>query len=216
MSKAPTGDVTAYDGSGDWFKIYQEGACSKTADFTTVAWCSYNSNFVEATIPKDVPSGEYLVRVEHIGKHTFLHFRYIRSADLFVSGIHKSFLNQPEHFVSCAQVKVTGGGSGTPGPTVKFPGAYKNTDSYATMSIYNGYKELVYPGPAVWTGGSTSGASVNETEPEVVSPVTATPVPTTLVSVIKSATKAATTKSSTTKAASQVTKAAADNSSCDA
>lgn len=68
-------------------------------------------------------------------------------------------MNEPEHFVSCLQVKVTGGGSGTPGPLVQFPGAYKYTDPYVSFSIYNGYKALTMPGPAVWTGGSSSSSS---------------------------------------------------------
>jgi hypothetical protein len=99
MSKAPTGSVKAYDGSGDWFKIFEEGVCDG-GDFTSTAWCDYNKDFIAAKIPKDTPNGEYLVRVEHIG-------------------VHRSHVNQPEHYVSCLQVKVSGGGSGTPGPMVK-------------------------------------------------------------------------------------------------
>ena len=34
MSKAPN-DVQSYDGSGDWFKIFQEGVCNTGGDFTT-------------------------------------------------------------------------------------------------------------------------------------------------------------------------------------
>ncbi|KAH7390262.1 glycosyl hydrolase family 61-domain-containing protein [Cadophora sp. MPI-SDFR-AT-0126] len=141
MSRAPNDDVKSYDGSGDWFKIFQEGVCNTNADFTTDAWCTWDRDWIAATIPKDTPSGEYLVRVEHIG-------------------IHKSFQNQPEHYTSCAQVKVTDGGSGSPGPLVKFPGAYKDTDEYANFSIYNGYKTFPFPGPAVWNGTSSSTASV--------------------------------------------------------
>lgn len=135
MSKAP-GDVKAYDGSGDWFKIGQEGVCNKGGDFTKDAWCTWDRNTVTATVPKDTPAGEYLLRVEHIG-------------------IHKSHVKQPEHFVSCVQVKVTGNGKGTPGPLVKFPGAYKYEDPYVSFSIYGGYKEFPFPGPAVWSGGSS-------------------------------------------------------------
>lgn len=51
------------------------------------------------------------------------------------------------------QIKVQNGGNGNPGPTVKFPGAYKSSDPYANFSIYNGYKDFPMPGPAVWTGG---------------------------------------------------------------
>lgn len=98
MSKAP-GSVKQYDGSGDWFKIYEEGVCDG-GDFTSTAWCDYDRDWIAAKIPKDTPNGEYLVRMEHIG-------------------VHRSHVNQPEHYVSCMQVKVQGGGSGTPGPTVK-------------------------------------------------------------------------------------------------
>ncbi|KAI1026535.1 hypothetical protein LB503_013381 [Fusarium chuoi] len=138
MSKAPTGDVKAYDGSGDWFKIGQSGVCNEKGDFTSNAWCSWDKNTLTTTIPKNTPNGEYLLRVEHIG-------------------IHKSHVNQPEHFVSCVQIKVTGGGSGTPGPVVKFPGAYKSTDAYANFSIYGGVKPFSFPGPAVWNGAAASG-----------------------------------------------------------
>jgi hypothetical protein len=130
MSKAP-GSVTSYDGSGDWFKIFQEGVCN-SGDFTSSAWCTWNRDWIAAKIPKNTPNGEYLVRVEHIG-------------------IHKSHVNQPEHYVSCLQVKVLNGGNGTPGPTVKFPGAYKSTDAYAKFSIYGGQKPFTFPGPSVWT-----------------------------------------------------------------
>lgn len=77
-------------------------------------------------------------------------------------------MNEPEHFVSCLQVKVTGGGSGTPGPLVQFPGAYQYTDPYVSFSIYNGYKALTMPGPAVWTGGSSSSSSVSSSANDTV------------------------------------------------
>jgi len=142
MSRAPNDNVKAYDGSGDWFKIKQEGVCSNTADFTANAWCTYNKNYLTANIPRDVPNGEYLVRFEHIG-------------------VHRSHVNQPEHYVSCVQVKVQGGGTGAPGPLVKFPGAYKASDGYANFNIYNGHKTFPFPGPAVYSGGGSSGGGSN-------------------------------------------------------
>lgn len=133
MSRAPNDNVKAYDGSGNWFKIKQEGVCNTGADFTKNAWCTYGKNYMTATIPKSVPNGEYLLRFEHIG-------------------VHRSHVNQPEHYVSCVQVKVQGGGSGSPGPVVKFPGAYKATDAYAKFNIYGGQKAFPFPGPAVYSG----------------------------------------------------------------
>lgn len=68
MSKAPNG-VKNYQGDGDWFKIFEDSVCNKNADFTREAWCSYNKDRVEFTIPADTPDGEYLIRPEHIGVH---------------------------------------------------------------------------------------------------------------------------------------------------
>lgn len=68
MSRAPNDDVNSYDGSGDWFKAYETGLCNGQANQDT-AWCTWQKDRIEYTIPKDLPSGEYLVRVEHIGIH---------------------------------------------------------------------------------------------------------------------------------------------------
>ncbi|KAK3296718.1 glycoside hydrolase [Chaetomium fimeti] len=136
LSRAPNDNVKAYDGSGDWFKIFHEGICNKNADISTInsnAWCSNGKNQLAAKIPKNTPNGEYLARFEHIG-------------------VHRSHVNQPEHYVSCLQIKVVNGGSGKPSPTVKFPGAYKARDGYANYNIYNGYRDFPMPGPAVWSG----------------------------------------------------------------
>ncbi|GJC81699.1 putative endo-beta-1,4-glucanase D [Colletotrichum liriopes] len=140
LSRAPGDNVKTYDGSGDWFKIYQDGVCNSGADFTKNAWCSYDKDVIAATIPKNTPSGEYLFRAEHIG-------------------IHRSHVNQPEHYVSCVQIKVVNGGNGTPGPMVKFPGAYKDSDPYAKFSIYGGHKSFPFPGPTVWGGAAGSSSS---------------------------------------------------------
>ncbi|KAI9167218.1 Polysaccharide monooxygenase Cel61a 4 [Paramyrothecium foliicola] len=160
MSRAPSDNVKAYDGSGDWFKIFEEGVCRQGGDFTKDAWCTWDRNWMAATIPKDTPTGEYLVRFEHIG-------------------VHRSHVNQPEHYVSCVQVKVTGGGSGKPGPLVKFPGAYKATDAYANFSIYGGVKAFPFPGPAVWKSGSSGSGSSGSSGSEAATPPAASNPPTT-------------------------------------
>lgn len=63
------------------------------------------------------------------------------------------------------QVKVTGGGNGTPGPLVKFPGAYKNSDAYANFSLYGGYKPFAFPGPTVWSGSGSNTVQSTTTRP---------------------------------------------------
>ncbi|TQN70014.1 putative endo-beta-1,4-glucanase D [Colletotrichum shisoi] len=113
-------------------------------------WCHEleHTNTVEFTVPKDTPNGEYLIRVAHIG--------------VTVPTLARPSSTTRE---GCAQVKITGGGNGTPGPMIKFPGGYKkSSDPSFNFSIYNGYKAYPMPGPAVWTSGSSS--SVNETEAE--------------------------------------------------
>jgi hypothetical protein len=68
MSKAPS-TVSTYEGDGDWFKIMESGVCDPSKDFTKEAWCSWDKDRIEFTIPEDTPEGEYLIRPEHIGLH---------------------------------------------------------------------------------------------------------------------------------------------------
>ncbi|OTA75430.1 glycoside hydrolase family 61 protein, partial [Hypoxylon sp. CO27-5] len=89
---------------------------------------------VNVTIPKAVPSGKYLVRVESIALH------------------QAQSVGGAQMYLSCAQVEVTGGGNGTPGPLVAFPGAYKATDPGLRWSYYPVPTSYTAPGPAVWEG----------------------------------------------------------------
>lgn len=75
-------------------------------------------NIISFTIPKDTPSGDYLFRVEQIGLHV------------------AQSLGAAQFYISCGQITVTGGGSGTPGPLVAFPGAYSATDPGILIDIY--------------------------------------------------------------------------------
>ncbi|KAL4744524.1 hypothetical protein BDW72DRAFT_188332 [Aspergillus terricola var. indicus] len=141
MSKAP-GAANQYEGDGDWFKIHEEGICDTSKDIKTDAWCTWAKDRIEFTIPADLPDGEYLIRSEHIGVH----------------GAHDG---QAEFYYECAQVKVTGGGNGTPQDTIKFPGGYKKDDPSFNFSVWGGMKDYPMPGPAVWTGGSGSSTTAS-------------------------------------------------------
>ncbi|KAI4630165.1 hypothetical protein J4E80_001098 [Alternaria sp. BMP 0032] len=161
MSKAPS-SVKEYEGDGEWFKIFESGLCHPDKDILGDAWCTWDSNKIEFTVPAEVPEGEYLIRSEHVGLH----------------GAHDG---QAEFYYACAQVKVTGGGSGTPGPTVKFPGAYKKDDPEFNFSIWGGYKDYTFPAPAVWdastSGGAQSPAQTPTEEPAEETSPAASPVP---------------------------------------
>ncbi|SPO07749.1 related to cellulose binding protein CEL1 [Cephalotrichum gorgonifer] len=122
MSKAP-GAAADYDGSGPWFKIYDWGPNGNNWPLSI----SYTQN-----IPKCIPDGEYLLRIQQLGIHN--------------PGA------PPQFYISCAQVKVTGGGNTEPSPTVSIPGAFKANDPGYTANIYNGnVGNYVVPGPAVFS-----------------------------------------------------------------
>ncbi|KDN43729.1 hypothetical protein RSAG8_05919, partial [Rhizoctonia solani AG-8 WAC10335] len=126
LGKAPT-TATAWDGSGaNWFKIYELGATFDPFAFIPMGQSTFNF-----TIPKTIPSGDYLLRIEQIGLH--------------VAGA-------PQFYISCAQMTVTGGGSANP-TKVSIPGYVTKDDPSLTVNIWyptpTAYK---VPGPTVFTG----------------------------------------------------------------
>ncbi|KAI1184598.1 lytic polysaccharide monooxygenase [Nemania serpens] len=125
MSKAP-GTAAEYDGSGDWFKIYDWGPKFGGGQAQWTLAASYTG-----TIPKCIPAGEYLLRIQNLAIHN--------------PGA------TPQWYVSCGQVKISGGGSTTPSPTAKIPGAFKATDPGYTANIYNNFNSYIVPGPSVFT-----------------------------------------------------------------
>ena len=70
MAKAPSGETAAtFDGSGDvWFKVYQITAV--TDGGTSITFPAQNLPGVSFTLPAELPSGDYLVRMEAIALHT--------------------------------------------------------------------------------------------------------------------------------------------------
>jgi hypothetical protein len=65
MSKAP-GDVKSYAGDGKWFKVAQMGA---TFGAGTISWPANGMTQWTFKLPASTPSGQYLLRVEHIAVH---------------------------------------------------------------------------------------------------------------------------------------------------
>ncbi|KAI0514463.1 glycoside hydrolase family 61 protein [Xylaria bambusicola] len=125
MSKAPS-TAAAADGSGDWFKIYDWGPNFSGGQAQWTMTGTYTG-----TIPRCIPSGEYLLRIQSLAIHN--------------PGA------TPQWYVSCGQIKVSGGGSTNPSPTVKIPGAFKASDPGYTANIYNNFRSYTVPGPAVFT-----------------------------------------------------------------
>ncbi|KAG8798204.1 hypothetical protein FRC17_007538, partial [Serendipita sp. 399] len=58
-----------------------------------------------------------------------------------------------QHYISCAQLKVTGGGSGNPTNLLSFPGAYSPNDPGILINIYYPVPtSYTPPGGPVWQG----------------------------------------------------------------
>ncbi|KAF2800374.1 lytic polysaccharide monooxygenase [Melanomma pulvis-pyrius CBS 109.77] len=131
VSKAP-GKVADYDGSGDWVKVYETGVCSGSPG-NDGSWCSWQKDRLEWTIQKSLPSGEYLVRVEHIG-------------------LHQAHEGKAQFYIECYQLNITDGGDGVPAPLVKIPGIYKANDPGIAYNKWSNPKPYIIPGPAVWKG----------------------------------------------------------------
>ncbi len=81
-----------------------------------------------------MPSGKYLVRVESIALH------------------QAQNAGGAQFYLACGQVEITGGGSGSPGGLVAFPGAYKTSDPGLLWSYYPVRTSYKAPGPDVWQG----------------------------------------------------------------
>ncbi|PSN73880.1 hypothetical protein BS50DRAFT_580750 [Corynespora cassiicola Philippines] len=111
------------DGSTPWFKIKEIGP-----KFPGGTWDL--SNTYSVNIPSCIPAGEYLLRIEQLGLHN--------------PGA------APQFYISCAQIKVTGGGSKA-FSGVSIPGHVKATDPGYTANIYNNFNSYTVPGPAVST-----------------------------------------------------------------
>jgi len=152
MSSAP-GNVKYYDGSGDWFKVAELGAkpdcpqenfaadksqfpfgpCLGMNSNPGVAWPATGLTSFNFTIPQKTPSGQYLLRIEHVGLH------------------RAQYEHEAEFFISCAHINVIEGSSGHPTPTAKFAGAYNSRDPGILVNVYD-ISCYTPPGPAVWTG----------------------------------------------------------------
>ncbi|KAI5807575.1 glycosyl hydrolase family 61-domain-containing protein [Peziza echinospora] len=129
------GDATK-DAGSSWFKIYQNGLVS--ADYWGTDVLNKNCGKQDVKIPADIAPGNYLLRAEVIALHV------------------ASQSGGAQHYVSCYQLEITGGGSANPAG-VSFPGAYSLTDPGILFTVYGTYSSYPVPGPAVYTGGAGGG-----------------------------------------------------------
>ena len=110
--------TNANPSSLNWFKIDESGLISGQLrqGFWGQGQLQKSNNSWTSTIPKSLPNGNYMIRHELLAIHT---------------------PKQPQWYPECAQLTVTGGGSGNPSPTVRFPGAYNQNDPSINIDLYS-------------------------------------------------------------------------------
>lgn len=149
MAKVPAGKTAATvdPATLDYFKIQQTGQKSKGSLKWVVEDQMKLNTMYNVAIPKNIPDGDYIMRHEIIALHL---------ADK-VGGA--------EFYASCFQVTVSGGtGSGSPGPTVKHPGAYTANDKgIYTPKVFDSGFIYSFPGPALFSGASSSNSTTPST-----------------------------------------------------
>ncbi|QRV73302.1 glycoside hydrolase family 61 protein [Ceratobasidium sp. AG-Ba] len=130
MAKVPEGKTAASVDpvTLDFFKIQQTGQKTEVKS---------NTNYT-VKVPKNITDGEYIIRHEIIA---------LQSAES---------LGGAEFYPSCFQVNISGGtGTGSPGPTARFPGAYSATDpGILTPGILEEGFKYQFPGPALFSDAS--------------------------------------------------------------
>ncbi|KAI1258839.1 glycosyl hydrolase family 61-domain-containing protein [Xylariaceae sp. FL1019] len=151
--------AAAYDGSGDWVRIYSltttptlpngTGTAGKNsfaeAQPGAVDWATHKLTNFTFPLSEDTPEGEYLLRAEGMAVHA----------------AHKQ--GGAQFYVSCAQIKVVnearstrmGMGRDTFGPSVRIPGAYSgNEPGILIPQFWSALMRYTTPGPALWPQGT--------------------------------------------------------------
>ncbi|QRW02340.1 glycoside hydrolase family 61 protein [Ceratobasidium sp. AG-Ba] len=158
MAKVPAGKTAATvdPATLDFFKIQQTGQKTKGG----LKWfvedqMKLNTKY-SVKVPLNLADGDYMMRHEIIALHL---------ADK---------KGGAEFYASCFQLKVTGGtGSGSPGPTAKFPGAYSATDKgIFTPGVFDKGFNYQFPGPALFSGASNL---TTPSAPKPAAPITPDP-----------------------------------------
>jgi len=115
MAKAPS-SVVDFDGKGAvWFKVYEDKPIVSSNE---IRWPNFNKSSLDVQIPSCIADGEYLVRFEHIALHG------------------AGSPGGAQLYISCAQVKVSGGSGSARPSLMSFPGAYNANDGGLTVNIY--------------------------------------------------------------------------------
>lgn len=140
-------DATSADGASvGWFKIFSDSWAKKSGgnsgddDYWGTRDLNACCGKMDVRIPTDIAAGDYLLRAEALALHT------------------AGSAGGAQFYVSCYQIRVSGGGGSASPATVRFPGAYSANDPGIKVNIHTQLSGYVAPGPAVYSGGTTKKA----------------------------------------------------------
>ncbi|KAH8199307.1 hypothetical protein TruAng_006543 [Truncatella angustata] len=185
----PVDDAAQATGIGaGWFKIDER-------DYVDGAWAneylSDNGGNYTFSLPTGLQSGEYLLRSEMLALHG------------------AQTVGGAQFYIGCAQLKVTGTGSGSCTPSISLPGAYNaEDDNIYIPNVYNGFDPTTYTAPGGDVAACGAGASTPATS-AVASSAAATSVAASATSAASSAVATATSSSAPVAAASSSSSIAA-------
>lgn len=158
MSKSTVANVSAYEGEGEWFKIYENGVKTYATYNSALTWSNQDWTSFDFKIPAEIEDGQYLLRAEHIAIHG------------------AGTLLGSQFYMSCAQIEVTGGTGAKPSPVGTFPGIYSQTDPGILFEPYwPPVVNYTMPGLKVYPeGGSYPDFTANPSLPPATAPLPAT------------------------------------------
>lgn len=121
-------------------------SCRTYTEITSegIQWASYPSGTGGLTnftidLPTDLPSGDYLLRAEHVALHAAEEF------------------GGAQYYIGCAQLTVTGDGAGSPSPVTSIPGQYTGYEAGLIINIYYPIPtNYTAPGEVTWPGACDS------------------------------------------------------------
>ena len=125
-------DVTG----GGWFKILWDGYDASSGQWGTDRM-NANNGLVSTTIPNDLASGNYLIRSEVLALQE---------------------LGNPQMYIGCAQIELSGSGSVNPSDTVVIPGYIDASTPAMNVNIYESFTFTEY-GPKAYGSGGSQGAA---------------------------------------------------------
>ncbi|EAQ85252.1 hypothetical protein CHGG_09266 [Chaetomium globosum CBS 148.51] len=155
LSKAP-GDVRDYDGSGDWFKVYQLGTMIPW-NGTDQGWLTRDLKQFEFKLPNEIPAGQYLMRIEQMSIHQpyrqkEMYFQVRRRQGRTSPPIVCSQADIPVAFSAPTSTLPAATTARRPGLTIKFPGGYQPNDPAIQLDSWAQPPPTFapMPGPALW------------------------------------------------------------------